>query len=435
MSDFVLSATYPSEPDASVGQDELAYSLGNLRVEIDDVLVSSYEGNNKSQGETLKVPSYNLAEWIAENWWALLYEPKKTDDSMSDDGFRSRHWFGVARDGFVLPDMWIYRSDIDHVLIEATSSSFPLAKMTLPLAATCEVTTEDASGVLRRFVKETLERLTKFGFPETAAHEWIGANANVSEDEERYCRLAGTLGLNPFEDNGAVGKALSMVDGKVPDEVLMDVCEAAKADEFLHSINDVVALRNELPSQPTANLNSFFAVNELHFADLVDRRAPWHRGVTVADRVRATFDIDDTDPLGAQALYDELGLNDVVAGAGSQTNDEPVWNGGISRSGDEVQIALLQKDPRSRRFDAMRSCFLASGMSKSGEKLITRSKVREQQASRAFAAEMLAPISYIRKNATEDVLYDAKLFGMAAALEVSPTVVKYQAINNGMRVI
>jgi hypothetical protein len=53
----------------------------------------------------LTVPAYYLVEWFAQNWWSFLYEPRKDDRSDADSEFRSRHWMGIPRNGFALPDL------------------------------------------------------------------------------------------------------------------------------------------------------------------------------------------------------------------------------------------------------------------------------------------------------------------------------------------
>src|SRR5262245_53839972 len=36
-------------------------------------------------------PVYFLAEWIAENWWPLLWEPRKSEEVPDDAAFLARH--------------------------------------------------------------------------------------------------------------------------------------------------------------------------------------------------------------------------------------------------------------------------------------------------------------------------------------------------------
>ena len=51
----------------------------------------------------LAIPVYFLAEWIAENWWPLLWEPRKSEEVPDDAAFLARHSKLAAQHGFVLP--------------------------------------------------------------------------------------------------------------------------------------------------------------------------------------------------------------------------------------------------------------------------------------------------------------------------------------------
>jgi Zn-dependent peptidase ImmA (M78 family) len=62
--------------------------------------------------------------------------------------------------------------------------------------------------------------------------------------------------------------------------------------------------------------------------------------------------------------------------------------------------------------------------------MITRARVRDQQASRAFAAELLAPADYIRSRVSNEVMSAYRAHEIAEELDASMTVVKYQARNN-----
>jgi hypothetical protein len=53
-------------------------------------------------GDALCIP----VEWIAENWWILLFEPLKDEES-NDAKYRSRHSIATAQHGFPLPDLSI----------------------------------------------------------------------------------------------------------------------------------------------------------------------------------------------------------------------------------------------------------------------------------------------------------------------------------------
>lgn len=87
------------DADSDGIRPEFDQTYGSLGIRLDGKWATSFATQSGVRGERLEVPSYSIAEWMAENWWALLFEPKKTDIAEADLGFRSRHWVGTARDG------------------------------------------------------------------------------------------------------------------------------------------------------------------------------------------------------------------------------------------------------------------------------------------------------------------------------------------------
>src|SRR5215475_8994276 len=53
----------------------------------------------------VEVPAYFIAEWVAENWWPLFWEPRKSEDDEPDPEFMSRHSLLAAQHGFALPKL------------------------------------------------------------------------------------------------------------------------------------------------------------------------------------------------------------------------------------------------------------------------------------------------------------------------------------------
>ena len=96
---------WPLAP-APTGDPLLDDTLGRLRISIGGDIATKFRTDNASEGDQLLIPTYGLAEWIAANWWPLLFEPAKDEYFEEDFDFRSRHWLGSARNGFALPDLW-----------------------------------------------------------------------------------------------------------------------------------------------------------------------------------------------------------------------------------------------------------------------------------------------------------------------------------------
>ena len=66
---------------------------------------------------------------------------------------------------------------------------------------------------------------------------------------------------------------------------------------------------------------------------------------------------------------------------------------------------------------------------------MTAAITRPQQASRAFAAELLAPQAFIRTRAANRLLSDPAIQDIAQLLDAPAGAVKYQAQNAHIRVV
>ena len=69
---------WPSAP-APTGHALLDDTLGRLAIKIGSDFATKFRTDNNNEGDQLLVPTYGLAEWIASNWWSLLFEPPKDE--------------------------------------------------------------------------------------------------------------------------------------------------------------------------------------------------------------------------------------------------------------------------------------------------------------------------------------------------------------------
>jgi hypothetical protein len=97
-------------------------------------------------------------------------------------------------------------------------------------------------------------------------------------------------------------------------------------------------------------------------------------------------------------------------------------------------VAALDDREAQRRFTAARAAFLGWAGDTDASHLVTAAITRDQQASRAFAAEIIAPIGYIRARARNGVLSSYRVQEIADELKAPIGAVKYQAINHGLHV-
>ena len=404
---------------------EFDRSLGSLGINVSGTWLTEYETENGTHAERIEVPAYPLAEWIAENWWSLLYEPEKGERSRHDSRFRSRHWLGTAREGFVLPDAWVHSLGKGLVRISAKPSFFPHSRLVLRNGSDEKIRVEDASRELAIFVNSVVDRLDSKGVTDTNLHAIWSAFKELDADERRYCQLLGALGLSPYDAPPEIEDLLTGILGGASEQVTEDFCDAADESDILDAASDMLKSLNALDSEPEVDLSKLFR--------LYNRgdKAPKRVALAAARAVRDQFQIRSQDPKGGEAFLAGLSLNAVVYDKeGTRDIDEPVLHGSVRRSANMSQINLIRKQPSSRRFDAVRACYLAWAQASDGDRLVTRARVPDQQASRIFAAEILAPVDFIRARTRNNLLSQYGVAAIAEELNVSNAVVAWQAAHN-----
>jgi hypothetical protein len=162
----------------------------------------------------------------------------------------------------------------------------------------------------------------------------------------------------------------------------------------------------------------------------------YRRGVQAAHLLRKRLGIGDTDLRGATRVFELFEIDTGVQTSSSrQTVDEGAITGAVVRDDNVMRIGLLQQKETKRRFAGARAIFSAwSSEGPTEPRLLTSAVTRDQQANRAFAAELTAPKALIKYRAKNGRLSMSGIFDLAAELQISADVVAKQAHNNGIRV-
>lgn len=423
-----VRVTWPPQVH-DTGESLFDSTVGRLLITVGTSTITAYRSDKGDVGTEIEVPVYRLAEWMADNWWALLHEPQKDDDEDKAD-FRSRHWLGAARDGFALPDLWIVPTD-DHIELRAKSSHLRFSRITFLESITEIAETSVVSAVLSKFVQDAVDRLSELGETGTNLHDSWKRILETEQSSHEFCRLVGSLGLSPYENNQEIEAVLDRLAGVLDGAVLKDLCQAATPADFRRHADTSERIWKAVKA----------ASNKIDISGLADIDCPtdrtayaWQWGVEGVKRVRKHLGFAATRE-GADEFFDALGIDpdrNVVA------VETPVASqsvtGGVERSDEALSVALVDDKDAQRRFTAARATFLGWLPDRPRARLVTGARTRDQQASRAFAAELLAPIAYIRTRARDGLITRARRDQIAGELNVSPWVVTYQAMNNRLTV-
>jgi hypothetical protein len=188
MSEFEITADWIAQD----GRDEADATLSSMLIVVDDRNVSEFVDRKGNSSKTLQIPAYFLAEWIAENWWPLLWEPRKSEDEGDDSGFLSRHSFLTAQHGFALPKLIIVPLG-KSVEVVASAREVPIAGVRFKNRAQVSCDRQAVADCLGSFIQAVVDRLEEARVRDTSLQDVWKLISETDEDEALFCRFVERL--------------------------------------------------------------------------------------------------------------------------------------------------------------------------------------------------------------------------------------------------
>jgi hypothetical protein len=425
---FKLRRQWLGSPQSKSEDDA---TLCRLQIDVNDRNVTTYMSHDRESSDHLEIPAYYLAEWVAENWWALLWEPRKSEDSGDDADFIARHSIITAQHGFPLPKISIIPTG-KNVFVSATARDVQFADIRFRNSASITVSRSELESELKNFVQKVVLRLDEFSIAQTDLQEIWNMIEGTGADEHQFCRFVGALGLSPYAVDDEIEAILDEALSKFGERVLMDLCLASNSDNLALSVEAAKLAYSQISSVQTSTLAplSTISIPPENYA-----LPAYRRGIQAAQRVRSKLGINETDPHGADRLFELLNIDPVSTVLNSTLPADMSIAGLAQRDNQDAKISLLQPKLTQRRFTAARAAYAAWTFElQKDSRLLTHAVTRDQQANRAFAAEMTSPLPYIRSQARGSRISQDQLFELAATLNIEPGVVRKHAENNGLQV-
>jgi hypothetical protein len=410
------------------GASELDATMARLTVIVGNKNVTEFAESDGSRTDHLEIPAYFLAEWVAENWWPLLWEPRKSEDGVDDVEFTGRHSLLAAQHGFVLPRV-TFTPTGRTIRIVAHAREATFADVRFLNSSEASPPRSDVEEELSAFVSAVCTRLEKRKIADTGLQQAWRLVRDVTADERQFCEFAGALGLAPDDVDDHTAALLDRHLEKFGQRLLMDLCLVALPTSFRAIAEVAEAAFEGLQTAPAASLEPL-----LRLSMPVDNFSvpAWRRGVQAARQLRKRLGIEDMDPGGASRVFEQLGLDPNKHSAHSA--NEVSLTGAVARSDAEVRVALLQPAATQRRFTAARAVFSAWTSEAHEKRYLTSSVTRDQQANRAFAAELTSPYALLRARSRSSKLTQDQVFDLASELQIGADVVSKHALNNGLQV-
>ncbi len=410
-------------------EDALDATFANLRLLVGGENVTTYlDEETRVESDHIEQPMLDVAAWIADNWWSLLWEPEKSEDAKDSDDYRFRHHLTAAEHGFALPNLrFIPTGDDVRLLAQPRQARYASARFARK--ADCLTPRGNVETALRAFMNEVVGRLAQWG--EHSVSDAWALVTSTTPDAEQFCILMGALGLSPYVDHRRIEAALEEASDKLSSTELLDLCQTATADDFIRSARVATLIHDAMSGNDPVDLRRINALSPP--ADPV--AAPGYlRGYDAARKLRDALGIEDTDIEGATRMLDALQIDWHVKAAVDLKGFSSPITGAIRRRDDCGSVAFALDAASSRRFAAARAAYMFWTGGANESRLLTNAVTRDQQASRAFAAEMLVPRAYLRSQVHRSRMSWDQVNAIAERATVSADVVKHQAGNMGMTI-
>lgn len=325
--------------------------------------------------------------------------------------------------GFVFPPLTLWSGGDDAIIFERAdvrqefSSLFFLREPDRPVSlARSEVEDE-----LFQFIEALIDRLPSRDAGAPLRQAWDRIRQSLGDEEERqYCIAAGRLGMNPYDPECPDISALT--DG-LSDHLFSNICEAVTPAELEPATDWAREGTNRLDAFPEIDVSALGKPTIRN-----PQTAIWEHGYDVAQTLRRNLGLDEMPP---RRTVDGIFGAAVRTDAPTVLGAHPLALEAIAgRSNRGMRVAIPNVPARLRRSTLCRAFYLAWRTGDGDCSAVTTAGTLDQQASRAFAAELLAPAEWLRERAGPNGLTADDINSIATENVCPEATVIWQAYNH-----
>ena len=412
---------------------ELAATFARVQIRVgESILTRAFDHETNAVRDFVLVPLYPLAEWLASNWWTLMHE-SENPASRGHHGFHGRHCLGAEREGYAFPRLELVSWGARTRIVSATD---PMPRPNIELVhvqqTTEWVSTDQLFETSADLIDQVLRRLASLGATGTALEEEWAAVRSADDDESSFCRAAARLGWDPYaiDDRrrdqvlmlaerlgGLCEEAAPVLDPndlEASADAIVETLEEAKGNAL--SLRRLAALPKEDGPEPDADLE------------------PERAGSALAKRLRQTLGAPAVPLRTWEALartldMDPQAIEAVLRQAGPLAK-VPFVDAVVTTTEDGLPgVAFVENSARGLRLTFCRA--LAEIMAGSGSNaILTKAMTDRQERSNAFAAELLAPASWLAEQISGPAADHRTVESLAAELDIAPRVVADQIVTH-----
>lgn len=407
-----------------------------------------YDRRTKGWRDSVYGSIFPLCSWLVDNIWFLLFEPYRwatpygSRDLARNDSDRpwvGRHSLLAAREGGALPDLTIFR-DGDNVLVrwlkDGGDTSHPFLRFGQEGHAYLSPDTTRES--IAALVESVLERVSDLSHAEVGQlrDDWAELH-HLTPEEANLCAWTARLGINAhYDDELSESEAIHLQSavGPIEGRIVDDLLDAAAIDTIaddLSWINDAHRLAKTAsrtsPNRRTADVPRQWSLPS-------NRETAYATGYAEARALRTGTGLDNKVLANLDNFMQRLGWADTPIVATDATPSSRNLHAVVDYGqGDVPVVAAPPIEARpSQRFLLARSLFFHRSSATSERRLVTASYTWEQRASRAFAAELLAPAEALRQRIRGDSVSAPEVEQYAEEFFVNPVLIERQIENHAL---
>lgn len=420
-----------TDPGLAKGR-ELCATWAKLEIKVNDLPITRLsDSRSKSIRDSVDLPLYPLAEWIAYNWWFIFFEYGQTPERT---GYSHRHSLKFAREGYALPDLCFQPSGNE---VELTWNPYPVTHSGIQFLfdGQAAIDTDNLRDQLSILLETVIRRLEIFDIHDSPLQEeWAAINSSDREESE-FCRMAATLGIDPYNFDEKLSVVLVGLRERFSEQFVRQICSISSADRLMGDVQWIDEIIGRLSDTPKlfGHLSKYRSRQKSQ-----EIMRPWGYGYHRAAELRkllklngATF--NSFDDLLASVTKSNNASSSVIflEEHGRKNIDAFVHVKEESAPG----FALFKGREDSKNFAFCRALHDYLSYPEDIESLVSGVKTDRQKMNRAFAAEFLAPSSMLRVRIGSGVLNTDEVIDLAEEFGVSSYTIEHQIRNHDLALI
>lgn len=429
MNDFVIDFEW-IDPLGAKG-DELRATWARLSIAVDGCPVTRVlDERSRTVRDSVYVPLYPLAEWLAGRWWALWNEPGRPAGETSD--YCDRHSLIAAREGYALPRLLI-RPTGSQVMLTWCPDRLEFHGLEFTAGNSCRLNTSVVRQEFSNLVDAVTGRLDAFGVKNTLLQQDWEAIQTADNEEREFCEYAGALGLDPYAMEDYQRQAIVAAAQRLPHDLLPEFFRAAAVADLLEETQRL----HEALEESYSNTQYLSALIDLRRTAQgwtgLPGEMPWNQGYAFARRLREHLGLDGRVLKSLADIADavgstEEGLFRAIGSFGAFRTSFPALMGTNERNS---PVFVLRKSLETQqRFHFCRALFEYLAFPNRQNALISEVDTEVQKRNRAFAAEFLAPSTVLMERFTGPIATLEEIEEVAVEFHVSAYIIRHQLRNH-----